>query len=177
MGVALFLLSLAVGLYRSFMTRQGMPSIGIEYLTELDEVIEQQGHTAALPHVRSAARIDFDSEVAVNKLLETARQAGDADTALWALVTMVRLQPEDGALRSELISELLARGRGVEAFTHAEFAVRLRPNSARTLSDLGAVLLELGQQRDAAAVYRRVLELDPTSKKARHALEFPLRGF
>ena len=176
-GVAVFLSSMAAGLVRSFATRHGLPRVGVEYKTELNEIVRERGGVAALPQVRSAARIDFDNEMAVTGLLDSARQAGRNDDIVWALSVLVRLRPEDGQVRNDLALALLIQGRVIEAQPHAAFAVRLAPDSATAHCNLGAALLGLGHKQQAATAYRRALELDPASEPARLALEFPLRGF
>lgn len=176
-GVGVFVLSMAAGLVRSWTTHHALPRVGVEYTTELSEAIAAKGSVAALPLIRSAAKIDFDNEAAVTRLLDSARAAGDGEDIVWALVALVRLKPEDGEVRNELVSELLRQGRVVEAQAQGELAVRLIPDSAAAHCNLGAALLGLGEKRQAAAAYRRALELHPASETARRALDYPLRGF
>lgn len=176
-GVVIILFSMVAGLIRSFVTRRALPSVGVEYSTELNEMVQARGYTATLPHIRSAARIDFDNEAAVTGLLDSARQAGDDNLVVSALVALVRMKPEDPLVRNELVSALLSQGRVVEALAHGKVAARLSPNSSDVHCNIGAALLGLGQKHEAASAYRRALELDPDSKTARLALEFPLRGF
>ncbi len=176
-GAASFLLFMAVGLFRSFAAFRALPRVGVEYVSDLNALIQRRGEVATLPEIRTAAIIDFDNASAVAKLLASARQAGDHAAIVSALVAMVRLQPENAQIRNELVTELLQQNRLVEALAQGEFAVHLDPNSSLAHGNLGAALLGLNRKREAAAAYRKSLELDPTSAAARRALEFPLRGF
>jgi Flp pilus assembly protein TadD len=176
-GAAAILLSMATGFVRSFVVYHRPPRLGVEYTTEMNELVRENGYAAALPYIRSAALIDFDDHAAVTALLESARQAGNAESAIGALFALVRMKPDDAALRNELVAALLGEGRAAEALAHAQLAVQLSPDSANAHCNLGAALLGLEQKRESAAAYRRALELDPDSQAARLALEFPLRGF
>jgi Flp pilus assembly protein TadD len=175
-GVAIFMASIAAGLFRSFSAHRWLPQVGVEYTTELDALVRRHGSAAVLPQIRSAAKIDFDNEMAVTRLLQTAREAGASDDALWALVAMARLKPEDPRVRTELATELLHHGRAGEALTQAAFAAWLAPNSCEVYCNFGDVLAATGQREQAAAAYRRALELDPASEAARTALSLSLRG-
>jgi len=177
LGAAVFLLFMLVGVLRSFTAFRALPRVGVEYISDLNALIQQRGEVATLPEIRTAATIDFDNASAVAKLLASARQAGDNAAIVSALVAMVRLQPESVPIRNELVTELLQQNRLVEALAQGEFAVHLDPNSSLAYGNLGAAFLGLNQKREAAAAYRKSLELDPTSAPARRALEFPLRGF
>jgi tetratricopeptide (TPR) repeat protein len=177
LGVAIFSLSMIAGVARSLATHSRLPPIGVGYARELSETLQGQGDSAALPLLRSAARIDYENQQAVIDLLVSARRAGDGDNIVWALETLMRLRPKDGKIRNELVTELLNQGRVIEAYEHGQVAVRLTPESSVTHCNLGAALLGLDQKREAAACYRRALELDPNSETARGALDFPLRGF
>jgi Flp pilus assembly protein TadD len=126
--------------------------------------------------LRSAARIDFDNELAVSNLLAAARQAGQREDALWALLILARLRPEDVKVRNELASELLTHGRASEALSQAAFAAWLDPRSAEAYCHLGMALESLGQKEQAAAVFHRALEIDPTSKAANAALTLRRKG-
>lgn len=175
--LVIFAASIGVGLFRSLRTYHSLPQVGVEYTTELKALVRQHGNQLTLPHVKSAALIDFDNDMAAISLLESAREAGDLPSVVRALQALVRIRPEDGATRNELVSALLSQGRAVEAYEHGRVAATLSPNSATVYSNLGAALLGLGRKREAAAAYRKTLELDPGSEAARLALEFPLKGF
>jgi Flp pilus assembly protein TadD len=112
----------------------------------------------------------------VRRLLESAREAGAADDVLWALTALARLKPEDTQVRSQLASELLRRGRASEALTQASFAAWLAPDSCDAYCCLGDALWALGDKQQAAAAYRRALDLDPNSEAAQTALTVALRG-
>jgi tetratricopeptide (TPR) repeat protein len=165
-GFVLFFLFIAAGLLRSLATQQRLPGVGVEYTSALRTMIEEQGTAASLPLIRSAAQIDFDNEMAVTLWLQSAREADERDEVLRALSALVRLKPEDAAVRTELAAELLAQGRAPEAFTHASFAAWLAPSSPAALAALGDALRLLGQNEQAAAAYQRALAIDPATEAA-----------
>ena len=171
------MLCMLAGLMRSLILDHGLPGVGVEYNTELNAFVQARGYVAALPQIRSAARIDFDNEAAVTELLAAARRAGDALLRIDALVALAGMKPEDAPIRNELVSALLGQGRVGEALAQGRFAVHLSPDLPAAHCNLGAALLGLGRNREAAAAYRQAIELDPESQTARLALEFPLRGF
>jgi Flp pilus assembly protein TadD len=177
LGVAVFAASIAAGLFRSFAMHRWLPPIGVEYTTELEALVREHGGAAVLPQIRSAAKIDFDNEAAVTRLLQTARQAGAADEALWALVALARLKPEDPLVRTDLATELLRHGRADEALKQAAFAAWLAPDSCEVHCCLGHVFAARGQREEAAAAYRYALQLDPTSEAAQTALSLSLSGY
>lgn len=176
LGVAFFLASLSAGVFRSLMRDQSMPRVGVEYISELRAAFRDKGYEQTLPWMQAAIQIDLDNDTTARELLHAARQAGDTDTAVSTLETLVRLLPDDGELRTELVSGLLAQGRVIEALAHAQVALRLEPDSAVAHGNLGTALLALDLKDEAAAAYRMALQLDPTNENSRRALEFPLRG-
>jgi tetratricopeptide (TPR) repeat protein len=177
LGVAVFAASLLAGVVRSLSQNKSIPGVGVEYFSELNRAFQTKGYDETLPWMSSALRIDLDNETAARELLEAARQAGDDSTAVRALEKLVRLQPEDPDVRTELVSGLLSEGRAVEAYAHGAAAVRLDPESSVAWSNLGAAAMGLDQKREAAELYRRALQLDPANESARRALDYPLRGY
>jgi superkiller protein 3 len=175
-GVTLFVLSMTAGLVRSFMTDQGLPRIAVEYTTELNELANRLGTQAALPHLRSAARIDFDNETIVARLVDESRAAGDLDEHVRALIALTRLKPQDGQVRTELVAALLQQQRFSEAYAQGRFAVWLSPNAAGAHYHFGLALLGVGQREQAAAAFVRALELDPDLQEARLGLAAALKG-
>ena len=176
-GAAIFAASLLAGVVRSLTQNHSIPGVGVEYFSELKRAFQAKGYEETLPWMASAMLIDLDNETAVRELLDAAREAGDDATAVRALEKLVRLQPEDPEVRTELISGLLAEGRAVEAYAHGEAAVRLDPESSIVWSNLGAAAMGLDQKREAAEFYRRALQLDPANESAQRALDYPLRGY
>lgn len=177
LGVIILLASLSAGVFRSLARYQAIPGVGVEYMSELRTAFQNRGYQQTLPWMRAALQIDLDNDTTARELLKAARQAGDVGTAVSTLEKLVRLQPEDAEIRTEFVSGLLAEGRVIEALAHGQVALRLEPDSSVAYSNLGAALLGLEHKREAAAAYRKALELDPTDGNARRALEFPLRGF
>ncbi|HUG66764.1 MAG TPA: hypothetical protein VMM76_03365 [Pirellulaceae bacterium] len=176
LGVVTFLASLGAGVVRSLVRHQGTPGVGVEYISELRTAFRDKGYEQTLPWMQAAIRIDLDNDATARELLQAARQAGDTKTVVITLETLVRLLPDDGELRTELVSGLLDQGRVIEALAHAQVALRLEPDSAVAHGNLGTALLALDLKDEAAAAYRMALQLDSTNENARRALEFPLRG-
>ena len=175
-GVAIFVASLSAGVFRSLVRHQSIPAVGVEYISELRAAFRDKGYEQTLPWMQAAIQIDLDNDTTARELLQAARQAGDTETAVITLEKLVRLLPEDGELRTELVSGLLGQGRVVEALAHGQVALRLQPNSAVAHGNLGTAYLALDLKDEAADAYRKALDLDPTNENARRALEFPLRG-
>jgi Flp pilus assembly protein TadD len=176
-GAGIFALSLVAGVARSLARYHALPGVGFEYNSSIRETVRDQGLEAALPQLRTAARIDFDNELAAAQLLQSARQMDDAETILRALLELVRFKPDDPEIRDQLVGALLSQGRVVEAYAHGRVALRLSPDSASAYCNVGAALLGMGRKREAAAAYRKALQLDPGSQSAQLALQFPLRGY
>lgn len=177
LGAILFLVSLCAGVGRSLALYRSIPGIGVEYTSELRTAFKSRGYERARPWMLSAVRIDLDNDTTASALLAAARQAGDLQTEVATLERLVRLRPEDGKVRTELVSGLLSEGRAIEALAHGQVAVRLNPDSPIAYCNLGAALLGLDQKRGAALAYRKTLELDPDNQSAQRALAFPLRDY
>ncbi len=176
LGGSLFLISMVAGVVRSMQSGHWLPPVAVEYTTELDALVQARGSATTLPEVRIAAKIDFDNEQAVNRLLENARAANNSDDELWALLALARLNPEDGRVRTDLALALLEQGRPADAYAQARFAVWLVPDSSEPFCHLGAALRQLGYHQQAAAAYRRALDIEPTSATARAGLQSSLAG-
>lgn len=177
LGVVIFVASLLAGIFRSLVRYHAIPGVGVEYISELRMAFQDQGYQPTLPWMQTAVQIDMDNDTTARELLLAARQAGDVATAVFTLERLVRLRPEDAQVRTELVSVLLTQGRVIEALAHGEVARRLDPNAPVVYTNLGAAYLGLDLKTEAAAAYRKSLRLDPTNESARHALEFPLRGY
>ena len=63
-----------------------------------------------------------------------------------------------------------------EAIPHFRAALQLNPEFAAAHYGLGVALLQRGQSVDAIRELQRALELDPTSHKARGALDAARQG-
>ncbi len=176
LGGGLFMMFMIAGLVQSYSGGHWLPPVGVEYTTQLNALERDRGPAATLPEVRTAARIDFDNEIAVRRLLESARQVGNQDDELWALLALARLKPEDSQVRLDLAAALLDRGRPSEAFAQARFAVWLAPDNPDGFCHLGRSLQQLGRHQEAAGAYRHALDLDPSSAAARSGLQSSRRG-
>ncbi len=177
LSVVIFLASLCAGIFRSLVRYHAIPGVGVEYISELRTAFENEGYQQTLPWMQAAAQIDIDNDTTARELLQAARQAGDVATAVSTLEKLVRLQPKDAEVRTELVSGLLGQGRVIEALAHGQVALRLDPHSSVAYSNLGTAFLALEQKDEAAVAYRESLRLDPANENARRALEFPLRGY
>ena len=82
-----------------------------------------------------------------------------ADAGLWAAAA--RLAPDDPALRREVANEAWRQGDEDAAFSNYVAALRLDPRDAGALNGLGEVLLQRGQARDAADLFRASLAQRP----------------
>lgn len=92
-------------------------------------------------------------------------RAGDYRRAEDALRAALRDSPNDVEGLSLLGVACANQDRGEEAVKYFEQAARLRPDPER-LCNLGASLSKLGRLDEAAAAFRRALQLDPTYPEA-----------
>jgi Flp pilus assembly protein TadD len=93
-----------------------------------------------------------------------ARLRGDAATSAARVAELqreVERRPDDAALRLELSQLLIGLGRNYEALQQCTEAVRLAPQDVTALRTYGEALVLNLQEREALAVFRRVLTLDP----------------
>jgi tetratricopeptide (TPR) repeat protein len=73
-------------------------------------------------------------------------------------------------------NELLAQGRGEEAVTALQAAVRLKPNDAALHSGLAAILSQQGKAAEAVAAFREAIRLNPNAAAPHYNLAVTLLG-
>ena len=95
---------------------------------------------------------------------------GRTDEALTHYETALRLDPSANARKNLGVALFFVR-RLPEAVAQLEEAVRLEPDFAKAHEFLGDALSAQGRKAEAAAHYRRALQIDPGSEHARRALE------
>jgi hypothetical protein len=71
--------------------------------------------------------------------------------------------PDSFRPRSVLALSLLARGESIAAAEHAARLVRSFPDFAGSYSTFGLCLMSLGEYQDAAIMFRKAIEIDPSN--------------
>ncbi|MBU0616239.1 MAG: tetratricopeptide repeat protein, partial [Planctomycetes bacterium] len=116
--------------------------------------------------LRSTLTDDPHNEAALEAALELARQLDWHNEACDLLARLVRLRPEDAALRLELAVQLMRLERWLEAVPQLRFVVEQQPDNERAWYNLAIAHQALGHLRDARATWSRVLELMPENPDA-----------
>ncbi|MGH7214745.1 MAG: tetratricopeptide repeat protein [Tepidisphaeraceae bacterium] len=147
--------------------------------SNLAAVAEARGdNAAAIEHLRAALAVDPRAMPPHLSLGRHLAEAGRVDQAVLHYSAWVRFRPNDVAARQALATTLYRQARQRVADGNPDGAVeslnrllRIDPRRAAAHNDLGRLLEAKSQIDDAAAHYRRALELDPSLDAARHNLD------
>jgi len=97
-------------------------------------------------------------------------ESGRLPEAASALEALLREVPESFEVHELLGLVYSAQSQHVEASTHLEKAVRLKPGSASARMNLAINLVQLGKLQPAEAEFKKALELEPQNYDANHNL-------
>jgi tetratricopeptide (TPR) repeat protein len=139
-----------------------------DYLSHLNlgKALEAEGRLAeALPHLQRAATLHAAPLYLVN-LADVLRKLERHEQAVAAYREAVRLQPEFPSARNNLGNSLVAVGDWAGAEEQFLIAVRQDPAYADAHCNLGLVRLRQGRADEAAACFRRALQLEPGHPRA-----------
>lgn len=124
----------------------------------------------AIESLRRAIALKPAMAPAHNNLGNAYRAAGRRADALASYAEAIRLQPDYADAHNNLGAEFAEARRHGEAIAHFETALRLKPGEAKTRENLvralhahGVALSSGGRWREAAATFRRAVELVPAS--------------
>lgn len=135
--------------------------------------VEAQGrgqHAEALLALRSALARRGDDPMLHLSAASILRELGRKDEAAAEVETAARLSPSSGAV-ARARAELAFQASDLStARRHLVDAQRLDPSDALAFDLDGRALSGLGKPEEAAAAFRRALELDPKLESARLAL-------
>jgi tetratricopeptide (TPR) repeat protein len=176
-GFALSILSIGGGLLYSLIARRQLPDPTETYDVEFEHLLGQQDYAAALPQLRLAAAVDFNSERRQWELLEAAQAVESRDDQQFALEALARFQPGNPDVHYWLAGVYLKQSDPQKAAAAASRAVRLNPENVNYLCRYGAALLGAGRMEEAAEQYRLALQIDPRCEPATLALEHPLKDY
>lgn len=176
-GFALAILAIGGGLLYSVAVRHQFPDPTETYDADVNGLLRQQDYAGALPQLRLAAAVDFNSEMRQWQLLEAAQAVESLDDQQFALEALAKFHPENPDVHYWLAGVYLRQSDPRKAAAAAAEAVRLNPDNVNYLCRYGAALLGGGRMEEAAVQYRRALEIDPRCEPATLALENPLKNF
>jgi tetratricopeptide (TPR) repeat protein len=151
--------------------------------------IEQKKLACAISAFRAAIRLDPSSFESRYNLGVALGEAGDPAGSAEQLRAAIRLNPDDANARSALAqveqslaaaaarhfqesSRLIGAGRREAAIAELLAAVRLRPDFAEALGNLGVLHQQQGKTAEAEKFFRRAAEANP--RDAKHALNLGL---
>lgn len=151
--------------------------------------IEQKKLACAISALREAIRLDPSSFESRYNLGVALGEAGDPDGSAEQLRAAVRLNPRDANARSALAqveqplaaaaarhfqesSRLIGAGRREAAIAELLAAVRLKPDFAAALGNLGVLYQQQGKAAEAEKYFRRAAEANPGD--AKHLLNLGL---
>jgi tetratricopeptide (TPR) repeat protein len=99
-----------------------------------------------------------------------AQVEGDPVAAVDALVTAVRLNPNDAYLHKELAAALASQGRIDDAFCELMATLLIDPADAHAHATIGNLFLDAERHHDAVLAFHRALELEPDAYEVRYPL-------
>lgn len=143
-----------------------------DYLAHLNlgKALEAAGRLPeALPHLQRAAALRPAPLYLVN-LADALRKLDRHEEAIPAYREAIRLRPEFPTAHNNLGNSLVAVGDWAGAAGHFEVAVGQDPRYADAACNLALVRLREGRLGEAAAGFRRALELEPGHARAAQML-------
>jgi len=117
-------------------------------------------HHEAVDSLRQAVRLKPDHFAAHNHLGVALAQQGRVDEAIASFQEALRLKPDSAEARANLRKALAEAGRS-ELLAGPPPPTALQAGSPEGLNNRGAALAQQGKLDEAAACYRRALELRP----------------
>jgi tetratricopeptide (TPR) repeat protein len=132
--------------------------------------------TKAVEDITSAIRFDkTNAKYVFDRGCILAFPLDRNEDAIRDFEEVLKLQPDHVEAHRQLCGSLLIMGRPNRALEHAEIALRLAPNDARTHFWLGETYLSLKRFNDALMSLKRAVELDATQDQYSSALNRALR--
>jgi tetratricopeptide (TPR) repeat protein len=122
---------------------------------------QQEKYEEALEDFRQAARTNPNHALAVENMMRIYQYQGRAVEAQKTLQELIAKAPENSGLHLALGMALVAQKQMPQAREELETAVRLRPNNADAMNDLGAVLLQMGQATEALGWFEKCRSVAP----------------
>jgi len=119
-------------------------------------------------HYRESLRIQPDDEDSHANLGAILFRRGDVAGALSHYHKALEIDPMCAHAHANLAKALLKRGHLDESIKHFDAVARIEPHRSSAQTDLAGVLTLRGRWAEAAACYRRALELTPDDPVALH---------
>jgi tetratricopeptide (TPR) repeat protein len=147
----------------------------IEYMVGLGSVLIRRGEKAEAKEWLGKVLAKNEEHPRANVLMGIVyRESLELDDALRHHLRAVRVAPESARAQFELGITQNLRGDNVAAERNLGRAVQLEPNDAINWYAYGEALRILEKYGEAAAAYKRALEIDPNHGKAPNKLGFVL---
>ena len=125
-------------------------------------------------HFRNSSRLRPDLGETKNNLAIVLMRKGRVDEAIQTYQEALQASPEIHKIRANLADAYLQAGRFAEARELYEQLLQLSPDNPMLLNKHGLTLFKLGDKEQAAAEFRRVLEIDPNFAEAAENLKVAL---
>ena len=176
-GVVVFVGLALAGIAYSLLFDHRPPDLSTNYLTRhFLALAEQEDHAALSAELRITAEIDPQPQMLEN-LARAAARANDQESLHFALTRLIESGMATDAGSYLALATLLLRqpdrkvGDATRAVSYLQESLRLEPDQAVANSNLGTALLLVGKPDQAAAAFRRALELDPGLESATTGLD------
>ncbi len=146
--------------------------------------MEEQDFQEATKSLHKMMR-DYPKNIEVLNLMGWAYlNSGHIEEAFQIWNRSLAMDPKNHSTREAIIKGRMAMGRAfrsrgmhTQSLVHFKALLRFSPKSPEVNYEIGQTYLLKGDKRSAAMAMRRVLELDPKNREARHALsEMKLRA-
>lgn len=132
------------------------------YVTRRGDVALAKGDVeVGLGLLRDALRMDPGYAPALGSLTRFYFERGDFNAAEPLLADFALIAPDDASAQAMYGQVLRLKGDAQSALLHLERAHQLSPDDLYVTETLASTHLELGQLRDAEAMYLQIAEADP----------------
>ena len=160
----------ALAMYRKCVEGGATP-LPADWIVDLGSCLQQMGdHEKARPWYLKAIEIDPRCGMAYNNLSDLAMRKGRIDEAVDLLREAVRCAPTDPMFRLHLGNALRMTGHVRDGLEQYMQAAQAAPEFFQACFNAGEAYEVLGEDSEAAAMFRRVLSIDPANWRAHYKL-------
>jgi tetratricopeptide (TPR) repeat protein len=170
-------ITVATGLWYYSQQYSGLPRLSMDFLADGDAYYRDENYARALEEYTAALAIAPATPQTLVNLGATYFAMGDRGRAMSAFKRALYFKSDEPDASYNVGILYLQTERYAEAIHYLSIATRYRrgPSAALAYNDLGVAYARQGNLPDAAASYRRALEINPELVSAQNNLDSLLR--
>jgi tetratricopeptide (TPR) repeat protein len=170
LGVALYVVSFAVGIGYVLATRHRLPGLGLDTLEQAAEFERRGDLRNAAREYRMMTWLVPDNYGASRKLAEILSRSGGATADIDKYLRAREIWPRDPAVHRSLAWAFFGQKRYEEAIASFREALRYDPKDAAAQAGIGESQLDQDHYAEAAEAFRSALQLTPDDAALHNSL-------